>query len=124
MKKYQIWRFNYINKNAVNLITGTTEESDEELDVLCFDGIAFFKAKGKKYIAKYIKMRKLNNYYKEKVEDYCGYEPTTGEYGVIMGALGIPIEVDNHTFSTINDYLPSLTKKDLKRIISNWGSLN
>ena len=98
MKKHQVWGFNYIEKNGINLITGTKEESEEEFNVTCFDGIAIFEARGKCYVAKYPRIRILNNYYKDKIKNYCGYYPSAGEYGVIMGALGLVIECDKNTY--------------------------
>ena len=121
MKKYQIWGFNYINKNGINVITGNENESEHEVYVLCFDGISFFVVNGKFYVAKYPKMRKLNSYYKEKIKEYCGYEPKAGEYGVIMGALGIVIECDYPSFmSQINGFLSSVKHKHQILLGIHW----
>ena len=39
------------------------------------------------------------------IEDYCGYEPEAGEYGVIMGALGLVREVSKEMFDmTVSAY--------------------
>ena len=120
MKKYQLWGFNYLTRNRdkeTNIITGTNDESEDELIVPCFDGTAFFHVNGKYYIAKYPKMRKLNEYYRDKIKDYCGYYPNGGEYGIVMGALGIIIECDYKAFCNyFYEYIPSLTKKDKRQI--------
>ncbi len=105
MRKHQVWGFNFISKNtnnAINVLTGTCKESEDEVQITCFDGIAFFKVNvnGKVcyYCMKYPKISKLNSHDKEIIENYCGYEPMAGEYGVICGALGICIETDKNTY--------------------------
>lgn len=105
MRKHQVWGFNFISKNtndAVNVLTGTCEECEDEVQITCFDGIASFKTnvKGKVryYCIKYPKISKLNNHDKEVIMDYCGYEPMAGEYGVICGALGVCTETDKKTY--------------------------
>lgn len=118
MKKYQIWGFNFIPSNVnneKNLITGTREKSESEFNVACFDGVAFFKSMGRYYITKYPKYRRLNSYTKEKVRQYCGYYPKSGEYGVIMGAIGITIECDEKTFyDYYKNYSIFIKKEDNK----------
>ena len=122
MKNYQLWGFNFLTTNRdkeTNIITGTKEESQYDYYVFCFDGISCFGVNNKFYIAKYPKMRKLNDYYKEKVCNYCGYYPQSGEYGVVMGALGITIECSEQAFvQTLKDYAPSLKVKDIRKLIN------
>ena len=64
-------------------------------------------------------MRKLNDYYKGKVYDYCGYYPQSGEYGVVMGALGIIIECSEQAFiQSMKDYAPSMKMSDVRKMLS------
>lgn len=100
MHNYQIWGFTYLNygKKNVNAITGDKNESDEEFNVPCFDGIAWFASNGNYYIAYYPKYKELTGSMIDIIEDYCGYKPEEGEYGVIMGALGIIRKVSKEMF--------------------------
>lgn len=90
MKDYQIWGFTYLNfgKDDINAITGNKEESETEFEIPCFNGVAYFKAMGKYYVARYPKVSELTEEQMDEIEEYCGYEPENDEYGVIMGALG------------------------------------
>lgn len=99
MKKYQVWSFCYVaDERGINVLNGTREETDYEADVLCFDGIAFLCANGKYFIMTYPKIRTLTYEQKDEIEDYCGYVPSSGEYGVIAGALGVAREVSVDEF--------------------------
>lgn len=90
MKDYQIWDFNYLSfgSDGINVITGNKEESSEDFSIPCFNGVAYFKAKGKCYVARYPKVSELTAEQMDRVEKYCGYEPENDEFGVVMGALG------------------------------------
>ena len=90
MKDYQIWGFVYLNfgNDDINAITGNKEESETEFEIPCFDGVAYFKAQGKCYVARYPKYDELTDEQRTRIKQYGGYEPEIGEYGVIMGALG------------------------------------
>lgn len=117
MKKYQIYGFNYLsrNTNGINVITGTNDESEYEFEIPCFDGLSYFKVNGEYYVAYYKKMNKLNSHDKELISDYCGYEPCAGEYGVILGALGVVIQTDKKTFDNYSKQYP-IKEKDKKRL--------
>lgn len=124
MRKHQLWGFNFLASNrdkSVNIITGTKKESEKELIVPCFNGVSYFRIGDKFYVSKYPKFTSLNDYQKQKVCDYCGYYPTSGEYGVIMGALGITIECDVETYKMFaKEYGPSLSQKDIRTIVHSW----
>jgi hypothetical protein len=113
MRNYQIWGFSYINKNTdkSNVLTGNNKECEEEVEIPCFDGIAYFKACGKYYTMTYPRINTLNSYQMDRIYDYCGYYPESGEYGVIAGALGCCIECDEKTFRNLSMEYP-LKKKD------------
>lgn len=117
MFDYQIWGFTYLNfgKDDINVITGTKEEADCEAKFPCFDGVAYFTFLGKYYIAQYPKLSELTDKQKEIVEQYCGYKPETGEYGVVMGALG---EIYNVTKTTYKYYEASyeVSKQDRQKL--------
>lgn len=100
MKQYQIWGFTYLNygENHLNAITGDKEESYWEFNIPCFDGLAWFAAHGKFFLCYYPKYDELTEKQFGTIEDYCGYEPEDGEYGVIMGALGTIREVSKEMF--------------------------
>lgn len=105
MKKHQVWGFNFISKGTderINVLTGTCDESEDEVQITCFDGVAFFEVNRNNrtyhYCIEYPKMNKLTNYEKEIIEDYCGYEPTAGEYGVVCGALGLCFKINKKTY--------------------------
>ena len=112
-RKYQLYGFNYLTTNRdneTNIINGKKEPSENEFKIACFNGNAFFRINNKYYIAKYPKYNKLRKNHKEKIFNYCGYEPKAGEYGVILGALGIIIECDYKTYTLYEiEYLNSLT---------------
>lgn len=117
MKNYQIWGFTYLNfgdKN-INAITGTKEESDTEFEIPCFDGVAYFKARGRYYVANYPEYKELTDDMKSRVKRYCGYEPLDGEYGVIMGAFG---EIHRVSARTYKYYKASfeVLKKDIEKV--------
>ncbi len=90
MKDYQIWGFTNLNfgRKNINTITGNKEEADVEFEIPCVDGIAYYKAQGRCYVARYPKYDELTDVQRTRIKQYCGYEPERGEYGVIMGALG------------------------------------
>ena len=117
MKNYQLWSFTYLAQNTtgMNVLTGDFEESNIEVEIPCFNGRAYFKVNGKYYIACYPKINKLKEFDKEKIEEYCGYIPESGEYGVICGALATIIECDENTFNYYAREFP-LKKKDWKRL--------
>ena len=107
MKQYQIWGFTYINygENHLNAITGDKNEADEEFNVPCFDGLAWFAAQGKFFLCYYPKYKELTNAHFRAIKAYCGYKPEDGEYGVIMGALGTIREVSKDMFDmTVTAY--------------------
>ena len=115
MHNYQIWGFTYLNygKKNINAITGNKNESDEEFNIPCFDGIAWFASDGKFFVAYYPKYKELTKTMFSIIEDYCGYEPKEGEYGVIMGALGIVREVSKEMFDiTVSAYPVTAIDKD------------
>lgn len=116
MANYQIWGFTYLmGINGDNVITGNDKESDIEFEVPCFNGFAFFKANDKCYLMRYPKIQALTSRQKELVEDYCGYEPASGEYGVIAGALGEVRECSYGLYEAFcNTY--SVKKKDRDRL--------
>lgn len=87
-KDFQIWPFSFINLNGINILTGNDEECEEEVKVICYDGIALHERNGKFYRITYPQFDKLTSRGKSLIEKYCGYEPEAGEYGVICGALG------------------------------------
>ena len=103
MNDYQIWGFTYLSfgKDYINAITGTKEEADEDFNIPCFDGVAYFEACGKHYVARYPKYKELTKEQRRAIEDYCGYEPEEGEYGVIMGALGTIIRVSAKAYNLV-----------------------
>ena len=122
MKKYQVYGFHFIPSNKdrqVNIITETKEPSYYEFPVICFDGVAFFSVNRKFYVARYKKINQLSSHDKDAIKRYCGYCPTKGEYGVIMGALGYTIECDYPTYYLYYlNYSPSIKKKDLPLIMN------
>lgn len=109
MKDYQEWSFSYLGlENGINAITGDTSEAESEFGVLCFDGTAYFTVNGRYYLAHYPKLKWLTEEQKRIVEVYCGYRPEEGEYGVVMGALGVIEEVNkayyDHIVTELNKY--------------------
>ena len=100
MKNYQTWGFTYLNyeKDDINVITGTKEEAECEKEILCYDGISIFSFKGHFYLARYPKINELTDSQKETVRKYCGYVPEDGEFGVVMGALGIIEEISSSRY--------------------------
>ena len=117
MEDYQIWGFVYLNfgNDDINAITGNKEESETEFEIPCFDGVAYFKAQGKCYVAHYPKYDELTDEQFGNIEDYCGYEPERGEFGVIMGALG---EIHRVSARTYKYYKASfeVLKNDIKKV--------
>lgn len=97
-KKYQMWGFSYINCAGMNALTGNQEEYDGEVEIPCFNGFAGFSRGGKFYILTYPRLERLTASQREDVEAYCGYEPESGEYGVVCGALGDCKEVSKDEF--------------------------
>ena len=117
MAKYQIWGFTYImDNNGNNVITGNDKESDVEFEIPCFNGFAFFKANGKRYIMRYPEIQSLTAHQKCAIEDYCGYEPSAGEYGVIAGALGELYECSLGLYEAMCNTYP-IKKKDKVRLV-------
>jgi hypothetical protein len=116
MANYQIWGFSYIDgKNGENVINGTFSDVESEFEIPCFNGIAFFKANGKCYVMRYPKIQKLSAREKDYVEDYCGYAPTAGEYGVIAGAFGKVQECSQGMYEAFCNTYP-VKKKDRERL--------
>lgn len=122
MKNYQIWNFCFIAQNTkkyINVLTGTGEESKLEVSIPCFNGLAYFKIEHNNvihyYFMSYPKISKLNSRQKDVIENYCGYTPSAGEYGVIAGALGICIETDKATFEYFSKKYP-LPRKAIIRL--------
>lgn len=117
MEDYQIWGFTYLNfgDDNINAITGTKEESDTEFEIPCFDGVAYFKAGCKYYVSNYPKYDELTDEQFGTIEEYCGYKPERGEFGVIMGALG---EIHRVSARTYKYYKASfeVLKKDIKKV--------
>ena len=119
MKKYQICGFNFLSTNRdkeTNILTGTKQQSKTDFYIACFDGFSFFEYNNKYYIAKYPKIRKLNSYHKEEIRKFCGGGPKAGEYGLIMGALGVIVECDSKTYYKhyFSEYIHNLKEKDFK----------
>ena len=120
MKKYQIWGFSYImERNGMNVLTGTDSETDKETPIPCFDGFAMFKVnrngKTHYYTLVYPKINKLTAAERMDIEGCCGYSPCAGEYGVIAVALGNLIEIGEKTFEYYSQVyrLPQKTKQKL-----------
>lgn len=114
-KKYQMWGFCYIECDGINALTGNQDEYDGEIEIPCFNGFAAFSRGGKFYTLTYPRLERLKNNQKRIVEDYCGYEPESGEYGVICGALGECKEASKEEFieMTSNYQMPV---KDWKKL--------
>lgn len=115
MNDYQIWGFTYLNCGSKNFnaITGTKEEADEEFNIPCFDGVAYFEACGKYYVARYPKYDELTDKQRTGIKQYCGYEPEKGEYGVIMGALGKIRQVSiKEYYLVIKEYQVTIMDED------------
>ena len=88
-RKHQNWGFTYLaNGRGKNIITNSFKESEEEFIIPCFNGFSFFEINGKFYTMTYPRIECLTNEQKEMVEEYCGYYPSAGEYGVIVGTFG------------------------------------
>jgi hypothetical protein len=88
-KKSQKYGFNYISdENGINVLTGTKEESDEEKIITCYNGYAVFECNSKTYMMRYPKIQQLTNEMKDEIDEYCGYAPEAGEYGVIAMTFG------------------------------------
>ena len=122
-RKYQLWGFNFLTTNVdrnTNIITNNNQESEHEVIVPCFDGFSFFQLNGKYYVSKYPKFNKLNQSNKDKIKDYCGYYPNAGEYGVIMGALGITIECDVLTYLSYCQHVSNLKQYELHEMVDSW----
>lgn len=122
MRNYQIWSFCFIAQNTndyINVLTGTGEESEFEVEIPCFNGLSYFKVERNGvthyYSMSYPKITHLNSHQNEIIENYCGYFPTAGEYGVIAGALGVCIETDKATFDFYSKKYP-LPNKARKRL--------
>ena len=103
MVDYQLWGFVYLNvgDDGINAITGTKEESEFEEEIQCFDGFSCFTFRGHYYVAKYPKLSELTDVQKSEIKRYCGYEPESGEFGVVMGALGEVLEIDKTEYDKI-----------------------
>ena len=116
-KEYQIWGFVYLalDGDGMNIITKNREESDTEYEIPCFDGFAYIRTFGKRYIATYPKFDELTKSDKIAIRDYCGYIPKRGEYGVIMGALGVIKETDRAMYDMYKRCHP-ISEEDRKRI--------
>jgi len=88
-KKFQKYGFSYINdENGNNILTGNKNEADEEKEIYCFNGYAVFKHNGKTYMMRYPKIQQLTDKMRDEIENYCGYAPEAGEYGVIAMTYG------------------------------------
>lgn len=116
MAKYQLWGFTYIvEKDGINALNGTMEETEDEIEIPCFNGVAYFSRGDKFYLITYPTIQSLTDVQKETIEDYCGYQPESGEYGVICGALGYCAEVPFEVF------LKYASKYQLKK--KDWDAL-
>ena len=117
MKDYQIWGFVYLNFGSknINTITGNKEEADVEFEIPCFDGIAYYKAQGRCYVAHYPKYADLTDEQRARIKQYGGYEPERGEFGVIMGALGDIQRVSAREYNLIAAAHP-VSAEDKKRL--------
>lgn len=111
MNDYQIWGFTYLNieDSGINAITGDNEESEYEFNIPCFNGLSWFSSNGKFFIGEYPKFKELTEKQLKEIENYCGYEPEDGEYGVIMGALGVIHEVSKEMFDMTVTVYPVTT---------------
>jgi len=124
-KKYDIHSFSYIdNENGVNTLNGTSgkewEEVWEEYPVVCFNGLAYYKATYKDnsvhcFIMTYPKFNELSLEDKHKVENYCGFVPEAGEYGVVCGAFGVLKEITEKQFKEVMRDYP-IKKEDYKEL--------
>lgn len=103
MKKHQLFGFNYITNlsDSTNVLTGNSEEADHEEVIPCFNGIAFFKANGNYFKMRYKKIQQLDSSDKGKIEDYCGYEPSAGEYGVIAMTFGVAKAISEDEYNKL-----------------------
>lgn len=115
MKDYQIWGFTYLDyeREDINAITGDKNESEEEFNIPCFDGLAWFAVRGKFFLCYYPKFEQLTEQQRDEINDYCGYYPDDGEYGVVMGALGVIHEVSREIFDmTVAAYRVTVMDED------------
>ena len=90
MKKYQIYGFSYIcNEDGVNVLNGTKEECENEVNIACFDGLAYFKRQGQYFKVDYPKFNTLTWEHKNAIKQYCGFwVEGGGEYGAVFGRFG------------------------------------
>lgn len=116
MANYQIWGFSYIMGNSgVNVLNGTDKDLESEFEIPCFNGFSFFKANGKCYTMRYPKIQELTDSQKSAIEDYCGYAPSAGEYGVIACTFGEVNECSLGLYEACcNTY--HIKKKDRERL--------
>ena len=90
MANYQIWGFSTITGNRWRKrVKRHWQGLESEFEIPCFNASrSIRKANGKCYTMRYPKIQELTDSQKSAIEDYCGYAPSAGEYGVIACTFG------------------------------------
>lgn len=109
-KRYQIYGFCSIDDEyGMNTLNGTQgEDWDEvgnEYNIVCFNGLAYFKSCAGFFKLTYPKLGHLSILDEEVIEMHCGFVPESGEYGPVCSALGRVEQITEDEFKQLlKDY--------------------
>lgn len=117
-KSYQIYGFSYIDdKRGVNTLNGTKGDTWAEVgagyNIVCFNGIGYFKSPCGCFLMHYPKIGQLTLDDYDSIEMNNGYTPEAGEYGCICSTFGTLEKISEKAFKRVMKDLP-IKKKDYK----------
>lgn len=120
MKKYQIFGFSYIcDRQGKNVLNGTKgkgfKEVDDEYNIVCFNGLAYFKSPCGYYKMTYPKMNELTLEDQDDIYMKFGYTPNPGEYAPICGSFGGVKKISKKEFDQLSKDYP-IKKCDYKEL--------
>ena len=127
-KSYQICCFSYINnKRGMNTLNGTRGDAWAEViglyNIVCFDGIGYFKSPAGCFLMHYPKIGQLTLDDYNKIYMNNGYTPEAGEYGPICSTFGTVKKISEKAFKEVMRDLP-IKKKDYKHLDWLNGNLD
>lgn len=115
-KSYQIYGFSYINDaKGMNTLNGTKGNSWEEVlgeyNIVCFNGLGYFKSPAGCFLMHYPKFQCLTEDDFQQVLFNNGDYPHAGEYGWICSTFGEVKKISEKAFKEVMRDYP-IKKKD------------
>ena len=127
-KSYQIYGFSYIyDKRGMNTLNGTKgdvwAEVGAEYNIVCFNGIGYFKSPSGCFLMHYPKISLLTLDDYDSIYMNNGYTPEPSEYGCICSTFGTVEKISEKAFKEVMRDLP-IKKKDYKYLDWLNGNLD